>query len=71
MNGYLPHIEQNALYDKIDWEDTYLNNRNRMYNDAVSTFWCRTPIRRCVWARSTSAVSGTDTAARATVEVAD
>ncbi|MDZ7616892.1 MAG: DUF1559 domain-containing protein [Patescibacteria group bacterium] len=36
----LPHIEQAALYDKIDWRDTYGNNLNRMYNDAVPMFWC-------------------------------
>ena len=35
----LPHVEQAALYDKIDWRDTYGNNLNLMYNDAVPMIW--------------------------------
>jgi prepilin-type N-terminal cleavage/methylation domain-containing protein len=51
----LPYIEQMPLYEKIDWEDTYPHNVDRMYNDAVSLFWCPSTserARRGVWISS-------------------
>jgi len=36
----LPYLEQQALYEKIDWSDTYPNILDKFYNEPMPLLWC-------------------------------